>query len=89
MRHYFSNYNTLCDGSKLFKRPNLYKYTCRIWVNCKSLYKYSVGLEKLEIPQSHIADQPTAPRGRATEHRQKYKTSVRQQKQNNQLSLPL
>ena len=40
-----------------------------------------------EIQQSHTADQPTAPRGGATEHFQK-QNSERQLKQSNQLSLP-
>ena len=40
--------------------------------------------EYQETPQSHTADQPTTPRGRATEH-VSYKTSGRQL---NQLSFP-
>ena len=40
-----------------------------------------------EIPQSHTADQPTAPQGRATEH-WLHTISRRQLKQSNQLSRP-
>ena len=41
-----------------------------------------------EIPQSHTADQPTAPRGR-TQNIYSNKTFTRQYKQSNQRSLPL
>ena len=41
-----------------------------------------------EIPQSQIADNPIAPRGRAEEPLNHHETPGRQIKQSNQLSLP-
>ena len=72
------------DGNSIDLRPCIFSSFCLLFLQfdvCHSelnVHKKASEYDQ-EIPQSHTADQPTAPRGRATEKNNIHKTSERKQ----------